>query len=48
MSKEKPGTVERLLERYSERCGDGARDFLHELTTRIAREFRDYEHGFED
>ena len=48
LTKTKPRTAERLKRKYSERYRNRVRDFLHKLTTKLAREFRDYEHGFED
>lgn len=48
LSKEKPKTARRLLEKYSKRHKNRVKDFLHKLTTELAREFRGYEHGFEN
>lgn len=36
------------MQKYSERCGNKIKDFLHKLATKLANEFRDFEHGFED
>ena len=48
LSKTKPKTAKRLMEKYSRRYRNRVKDFLHKLTTKLAEEFRDYEHGFED
>ena len=48
LSKSKPKTAKKLMEKYSKRYGNRVRDFLHKLTTEIAERFKDYEHGFED
>ncbi|WP_280097289.1 transposase [Staphylothermus marinus] len=46
--KRKSKTARKLMEKYSRRHRNRVRDSLHKLTTGIAREFKDYEHGFED
>jgi len=48
LSKTKPKTAKKLMEKYSKRYRNRVRDFLHKLTTEIAENFKDYEHGFED
>jgi len=48
LAKKKPKTSRGLMKKYSERHRNRVRDFLHKLTTKLAREFKDYEHGFED
>jgi len=48
LSKTKPKTAKRLMQKYSQRYRDGVKDFLHKLTTMLAKEFKDYEHGFEN
>ena len=48
MSKTKPKTAKRLMQKYSQRYRDRVKDFLHKLTTKLANEFKDYEHGFEN
>ena len=46
--KKKPKTAKRLMKKYSQRERNRVKDFLHKLTTKLAKEFKDYEHGFED
>ncbi|MEM3832063.1 MAG: transposase [Thermoprotei archaeon] len=41
LSKIKPNTSKRLLEKYSKREKNRAKDFMHKLTTQIAGEFRE-------
>lgn len=48
LTKKKPKTARRLRRKYSERHRNRTKDFLHQLTTMISREFKDYQHGFED
>lgn len=48
LSKTKPKTAKKLMEKYSSRYKNRVKDYLHKLTTNLAREFKDYEHGFED
>lgn len=48
LSKKKPKTAKRLMEKYSKRYRNKVKDFLHKLTTKLAEEFKDYEHGFEN
>ena len=48
LSKTKPKTAKKLMRKYSERERNRVRDFLHKLTTNLAKEFKDYEHGFEN
>jgi putative transposase len=40
-------SLRKILAKYSRREGDRAKDFIHKLTTDIAREFKGYIHGFE-
>ena len=48
LSKKKPKTARRLMQKYSLRYRSRVKDFLHKLTTELANEFGDYEHGFEN
>ena len=48
LSKTKPKTAKRLMEKYSKREKNRVRDFLHKLTTKLTKEFKGYEHGFEN
>ena len=48
LAKKKPKTAKKLMQKYSKRERNRVNDFLHKLTTEIAREFKNYEHGFED
>jgi len=48
LSKTKPKTAKRLMQKYSQRYRNRVKDFLHKLTTMLAKEFKDYEHGFEN
>jgi len=48
LSKTKPKTDKRLMQKYSKRYRNRVKDFLHKLTTKIANELKDYEHGFEN
>ena len=41
LSKLKPETSKRLLKKYSRREGNRAKDFMHKLTTSIARELKE-------
>jgi len=43
-----PKKARKLLRKYSRRHRNRVRDYLNKLTTKLAREYRDYEHGFED
>ena len=48
LSKKKPKTAKKLMQKYSQRYRNRVKDFLHKLTAKLANEFKDYEHGFED
>ncbi len=48
LDKTKPKTAKRLMQKYSQRYRNRVKDFLHKLTTKLAKEFKDYEHGFEN
>jgi len=48
LSKTKTKTAKRLMQKYSKRYKNRVNDFLHKLTTGLANEFKDYEHGFEN
>jgi len=48
LDKTKPKTAKRLMQKYSQRYRKRVKDFLHKLTTKLANEFKDYEHGFEN
>ncbi len=48
LSKTKPKTAKRLMQKFSQRYRNRIGDYLHKLTTDLARGFKDYEHGFED
>ena len=48
LNKTKPKTAKRLMQKYSQRYRNRAKDFLHKLTTKLAKEFKDYKHGFEN
>jgi len=48
LSKTKPKTAKRLMQKYSQRYRNRVKDFLHKLTTKLANEFKDYDHGFEN
>jgi len=39
--------LRRILVKYSKREENKVRDFLHKLTTFLAKEFKEYIHGFE-
>jgi putative transposase len=43
----KKPSLRRVLTKYSKREKDRAKDFIHKLTTSIARKFKGYIHGFE-
>jgi putative transposase len=43
----KKSSLRRVLAKYSRREKDRTKDFIHKLTTSIAREFKGYIHGFE-
>jgi len=44
----KKPSLRRVLAKYSRRERNRVRDYLHKLTTFMAKEFRGYTHGFED
>jgi len=44
----KKPSLRNVLEKYSKREKDRAKDFIHKLTTSIARKFKGYIHGFEN
>jgi putative transposase len=44
----KKPSLRRVLAKYSKREGNRAKDYIHKLTTFIARGFKGYIHGFED
>jgi len=48
LSKIKPKTTKKLMRKYSQRYRNRVKDFLHKLTTKLAKKFKDYEHGFEN
>ena len=48
LSKTKPKTAKRLMQKYSRRYRNRVKDFLHKLTATLTNEFRDYRHGFEN
>ena len=48
LNKTKPKTAKRLMLKYSKRYRNRVKDFLHKLTTKLSKELKDYEHGFED
>ena len=48
LSKTKQKTAKRLMQKYSQRYRDRVKDFLHKLTTMLANELKDYEHGYEN
>ncbi|RSN73798.1 zinc ribbon domain-containing protein [Candidatus Methanodesulfokora washburnensis] len=41
-------SLKKILEKYSKRERNRARDFVHKLTTELSRRFSNYVHGFED
>jgi len=41
-------SLRKVIEKYSKREKDRAKDFIHKLTTSIARKFKGYIHGFEN
>jgi putative transposase len=43
----KKPSLRRVLAKYSKRERNRAKDYIHKLTTFIARSFKDYTHGFE-
>jgi len=43
----KKSSLRRVLAKYSKREKDRTKDFIHKLTTSIARKFKGYIHGFE-
>ena len=45
LSKHKPKTAERLMEKYSRRERNRAKDFMHKLTTKTARELSEIRSG---
>ncbi|MEM3832953.1 MAG: transposase [Thermoprotei archaeon] len=45
LSKIKPNTSKRLLEKYSKREKNRAKDFMHKLTTQVARELKEKDCG---
>ncbi len=48
LSKSKPKTAKKLMDKYSKRHRNRVCDFLHKLITEIVKRFKDYEHDFED
>jgi len=48
LSKNKPKTAKKLMQKYSQRYRNRVKDYLHKLTTKLVKEFKDYEHGFEN
>jgi putative transposase len=44
----KKPSLRKVMERYSGRERNRSKDFIHKLTTSLAREFKGYIHGFED
>ncbi|MDM7274739.1 MAG: transposase [Thermoprotei archaeon] len=44
----KKHSLRKVLEKYSRRERNRAKDFLHKLTTSLAKSFKGYIHGFED
>jgi len=44
----KKPSLREVLEKYSRREKNRAKDFIHKLTTSITREFKNHLHGFED
>ncbi|MEM3512354.1 MAG: transposase [Candidatus Jordarchaeales archaeon] len=44
----KKPSLRRVLDKYSRRERNRARDFIHKLTTLLSREYEGYIHGFED
>ncbi len=44
----KKPSLRKILEKYSRRERNRAKDFLHKLTTFSAKTFKGYIHGFED
>ena len=48
LSKTKSKTAKRLMQKYSQRYRNRVKDFLHKLTAKLANEFKDHEHGFEN
>jgi len=44
----KKPSLRNVLEKYSKREKDRAKDFIHKLTTSITRKFKGYIHGFEN
>ena len=45
LSKHKPKTAERLMQKYSRREKNRAKDFTHKLTTKIVRELKELQSG---
>ena len=45
LSKQKPKTAKRLMEKYSRRERNRAKDFMHKLTTKIVRELSEVKSG---
>jgi len=43
----KKPSLRKVIEKYSKREKDRAKDFIHKLTTSIARKFKNHIHGFE-
>jgi len=41
-------SLKKILQKYSKRERNRAKDFVHKLTKEISREFKKYVHGFED
>jgi putative transposase len=41
-------SLKKILQKYSRRERNRAKDFVHKLTKEISREFKKYVHGFED
>jgi len=48
LRKTKPKTARRLMQKYSQRYRNRVKDYLHKLTAKLAKELKDYEHGFEN
>jgi len=44
----KKSSLKKVLEKYSRRERNRAKDFVHKLTTEISRKYGEYVHGFED
>jgi len=44
----KKNSLKKILQKYSRREKNRAKDFVHKLTKEISRDFKNYVHGFED